>query len=60
MEHCHIELARFDESEGIGFVRFAGGCPDCELSPATFVHAIEAHLRRRVPELRQLRFEGGE
>lgn len=54
MEHYRIEVAEYPGTEGRLTIRIDGSCPDCELSPATFVPAIEAHLRQRVPEVREV------
>jgi Fe-S cluster biogenesis protein NfuA len=52
MEHYRIEVAEYPGSDGRLTLRIDGSCPDCELSPATFIPAIEAHLRQRIPEVR--------
>ncbi len=55
IEHCSIEIAGYTEATGQLMLRIDGTCPDCELSPATFMPAIEAHLKLRVPEVREVR-----
>jgi Fe-S cluster biogenesis protein NfuA len=55
IEHCRIEIAEYSNVTGRVMLRIDGSCPDCELSPATFIPAIEAHLKRRVPEVREVR-----
>jgi Fe-S cluster biogenesis protein NfuA len=52
IDHCSIEVA--DYSGGRVTLRIDASCPDCNLSPATFMPAIEAHLRQRVPEVREV------
>ena len=55
IEHCSIEIAEYSQATGLLMLRIDGNCPDCELSPATFMPAIEAHLKLRVPEVREVR-----
>src|ERR1041385_438894 len=45
IEHTRIEIAEFSNVTGRLVLRMDGNCPDCELSPATFMPAIEAHLK---------------
>ncbi len=54
IEHCKIEVAEYSALNGRVTVRIDASCPDCGLSPATFMPAIEAHLRQRVPEVREV------
>ena len=54
MEHYTIEIADYSGSNGRLTLRIDGSCPDCNLSPATFIPAIEAHVRQRVPEVREV------
>jgi Fe-S cluster biogenesis protein NfuA len=58
IEHYRIEIAEYSVSEGRLTLRIDGSCPDCELSPATFIPAIEAHVRQRVPEVREVAVAG--
>ena len=58
MEHYRIEIAEYSVSDGRLTLRIDGNCPDCELSPATFIPAIEAHVRQRVPEVREVAVVG--
>lgn len=58
IEHCHIEVTDYSASSGRVTVKIDAKCPDCELSPATFMPGIEAHLRQRVPEVREVRVIG--
>jgi Fe-S cluster biogenesis protein NfuA len=55
IEHYRIEIAEYSEPTGRLMLRIDGNCPDCELSPATFMPVIEAHLKLRVPEVREVR-----
>ena len=55
MEHCRLELEAFELSSGLLKVRIEGTCPDCLGSPAMFATAIEAHVKQRVPEVREVR-----
>jgi Fe-S cluster biogenesis protein NfuA len=54
IDHCHIEVARYSAVTGSLTIRVEASCDDCELSPATFMPAIEAHLKQRVPEVREV------
>ena len=54
IEHTRIEIAEYSDVTGRLVLRMDGNCPDCELSPATFMPAIEAHLRLRVPQVREV------
>lgn len=58
MEHCRLELVDFSSESGVAVLAIAGGCPDCEVSPATFSTAIQAHIMMRVPEVREIRISG--
>ena len=55
MEHCRLELEEFESASGVLKVRIHGSCPDCLGSPAMFATAIEAHVKQRVPEVREVR-----
>jgi Fe-S cluster biogenesis protein NfuA len=57
IEHCKLELIDFSLESGVVVVAIDGGCPDCQVSPATFSPAIQAHIRLRVPEVREVRIE---
>jgi len=57
IEHCALELVNFSPESGVVVVGIAGGCPDCQVSPATFSPAIQAHIRMRVPEVREVKIE---
>ena len=51
IDHCLIEIVEFSGATGKLTVQIDGSCPDGELSPATFMPAIEAHVKQRVPEV---------
>lgn len=51
---CRIEIVEYSESTGRLALQIEGSCPDCDISPATFMPAIEAHVRQRVPEVREV------
>jgi Fe-S cluster biogenesis protein NfuA len=55
IEHCRLELREFSAQSGVVIIGISGGCPDCDVSPATFSPAIRAHIMRRVPEVREVR-----
>ncbi len=50
-----MELVKFDAASGVAIIRVEGDCPDCEMPVATYLQGIEAHLRMRVPEIREIR-----
>jgi len=51
IDHCLIEIVEFSGATGRLTVQIDGSCPDCEVSPVTFMPAIEAHVKQRVPEV---------
>ena len=55
LDHVRLELVSFDDASGVALLEVDGGCPDCELSVSTFHVAVAAHLRRAVPEVREVR-----
>lgn len=59
IEHCRLELDGFVAESGLLTVRIGGSCPDCAGSPAMFATAIEAHIKLRVPEVREVRIADG-
>ena len=52
---ANIELVAFEEESGVAVLRVEGDCPDCEMSAANMIEGIAAHLRSRVPEVRDVR-----
>ena len=50
-----VELVEFERGTGVAVLRLRGDCPDCEMSVSTLRDGIEAHLRLRVPEVREVR-----
>ena len=52
---ANVELVRFEEQSGTALLRVEGDCPDCEMSAANMIEGIAAHLRARVPEVRDVR-----
>lgn len=55
MDEASIELVQFEEQTGTAVLRVEGDCPDCEMSAANMIEGIAAHLRSRVPEVRDVR-----
>lgn len=55
IEQCAIELESFDPIAGAAFLVVKGGCPDCDVSPVTFMQGIETQLKLRVAELKTVR-----
>ena len=49
-----VELVRFDVDSGTAVLRIEGDCPDCEMSAANMIEGIGAHLRARVPEVKDV------
>ena len=58
MDNGSLALDSFVASSGLVSVRIEGTCPDCAGSPAMFRAAIEAHVKHRVPEVREVRIAG--
>lgn len=52
---ANIELVQFEEDTGTAVLRVEGDCPDCEMSAANMMEGIAAHLRARVPEVKDVR-----
>jgi Fe-S cluster biogenesis protein NfuA len=52
---ANIELVQFEEQTVTAVLRVEGDCPDCEMSAANMMEGIAAHLRARVPEVRDVR-----
>ena len=48
-------LVEFDAPTGTATLRIEGDCPDCEMSAANMIEGIGAHLRARVPEVKDVR-----
>ena len=55
IEHCRLELVRFDQSTGLLVIRIEGNCPDCSVSPSIFATGIAAHVKQRVIEVTEVR-----
>jgi Fe-S cluster biogenesis protein NfuA len=55
LDRAHLELVEFDALRGIATLRLHGDCPDCEMSVSSLSVGIEAQLRMRVPEVREVR-----
>jgi len=55
---ANIELVEFEDETGTAVLRVEGDCPDCEMSAANMIEGIAAHLRSRVPEVRDVRRVG--
>ena len=58
IESSGVELLRFEEATGVAVLRVEGDCPDCEMTAAMLLQGIAAHLRLRVPEIREVRAVG--
>lgn len=55
LDRAVIELVQFEQRTGVAVLRLHGDCPDCEMSVSTLRDGIEAQLRMRVPEVREVR-----
>lgn len=55
IEEATVELVRFDLRSGVAVLRLEGDCPHCEMSAANLIEGIGAHLRSRVPEVKDVR-----
>lgn len=55
LDRAVIELVNFEKSTGVAVLRLHGDCPDCEMSVSALRDGIEAQLRMRVPEVREVR-----
>jgi Fe-S cluster biogenesis protein NfuA len=55
IEACQIQLVSFEQTTGVALLRIEGGCSHCDMSAVTLLQGIEAHLRRSVPEIREVR-----
>lgn len=55
IDHCRLELVEYSPDSGVAVIAISGGCPDCDVSPATFSPAIRAHLMRRIVEVKEVR-----
>ena len=59
IEEATVELVRFDLDSGVALLRVEGDCRDCEMSAANMLEGISAHLRSRVPEVKDVRRTDG-
>ena len=55
LDRALIELVQFERTTGVAVLRLHGDCPDCEMSVSALRDGIEAQLRMRVPEVREVR-----
>jgi Fe-S cluster biogenesis protein NfuA len=55
LDRAVLELVSFEKATGVAVLRLHGDCPDCEMSVSTLRDGIEAQLRMRVPEVREVR-----
>ncbi|MDQ3696492.1 MAG: NifU family protein [Gemmatimonadota bacterium] len=53
-EGARMELVEFHVDNGLAILRLAGDCPDCDLTAVMLRQGIEAQLRMRVPEVREV------
>ncbi|MGI8843471.1 MAG: NifU family protein [Gemmatimonadaceae bacterium] len=54
-EISRVELVEFQFDSGVAVLRLSGDCPDCDLTASHLRQGIEANLRQRVPEIREVR-----
>jgi Fe-S cluster biogenesis protein NfuA len=55
LDQAVLELVTFEKTTGVAVLRLRGDCPDCEMSVTALRAGIEAQLRIRVPEVREVR-----
>jgi Fe-S cluster biogenesis protein NfuA len=55
IDQATVELVEFDTQTGTAVLRLEGDCPDCEMSAANMIEGVAAHLRARVPEVKDVR-----
>ncbi|CAN5625076.1 hypothetical protein BH23GEM1_BH23GEM1_02740 [soil metagenome] len=55
IESPALRLERFAPAARVAYLEISGDCPDCDVKAATFVAGIEAHLRRRIPDIAGVR-----
>lgn len=55
LDQAVLELVEFQKQGGVAVLRLHGDCPDCEMSVTSLSVGIEAQLRMRVPEVREVR-----
>jgi Fe-S cluster biogenesis protein NfuA len=58
LDQAVVELVEFEQRTGVAVLRLRGDCPDCEMSVTSLRDGIEAQLRMRVPEVREVRALG--
>jgi Fe-S cluster biogenesis protein NfuA len=55
IEASSVELVEFEPESGVAVLRLSGDCPHCDLTAEHLRAGIEANLRQRVPEIREVR-----
>jgi Fe-S cluster biogenesis protein NfuA len=50
-----VEVVELRVSEGLLLLQVDGDCPGCEMKAETLQRGIEAHIRQRVPSIREVR-----
>ena len=55
LDEFTVELVEFERETGVAVLRVGGGCSDCDMHAARLGQGIEAHLRTRVTEVREVR-----
>jgi Fe-S cluster biogenesis protein NfuA len=55
VEASGVELVQFTLESGVAVLRRSGDCPHCDLPAEHLREGIEANLRQRVPEIREVR-----
>jgi Fe-S cluster biogenesis protein NfuA len=58
LDQAVVELVEFEQRTGVAVLRLRGDCPDCSMSVSSLRDGIEAQLRMRVPEVREVRAVG--
>jgi Fe-S cluster biogenesis protein NfuA len=55
VEGTGVELVEFRLESGTAVLRLSGDCPHCDLTAEHLRAGIEANLRQRIPEIREIR-----
>jgi Fe-S cluster biogenesis protein NfuA len=50
-----VAIVELRASEGLLLLRVDGECPGCDMKAETLQRGIEAHIRQRVPGIREVR-----
>ena len=54
IEGARVELVEFRAESGVCVLRLTGDCPDCRMNIGMLRQGLEAAVRARVPEIREI------